>query len=64
MEGSGTSVNATVRAKFGINTAEGIKMSVYLLEDGIIAAINQNNYNTDVSHSVLRDGESYTQLCP
>lgn len=49
VEGSGTSVNATVRAKFGINTAEGIKMSVYMLEDGIIA--NQsNNYNTDVSH--------------
>ncbi|MDD2425800.1 MAG: Omp28-related outer membrane protein [Bacteroidales bacterium] len=49
VEGSGTSVNVTVRAKFGINTAEVLKISVYMLEDGIIA--NQsNNYNTDVSH--------------
>ena len=47
--GSGTSVSATVQAKFATSFPEGVKISVYLLEDGIVA--NQANYyNTDPSH--------------
>ncbi len=52
---SGTNINVTVQAKFGFSMPGGVKMSVYMLEDGIVA--NQTNYyNTDVSHPFYGKG--------
>jgi len=43
---SGTTVTANVRVQFGTNFPDGVKLSIYLLESGIVA--NQSNYyNTD-----------------
>jgi thiol-disulfide isomerase/thioredoxin len=53
--GSGTSVSVTVQAKFANSFADGLKLSVYMLEDGIVA--NQTNYyNTDPSHAFYGKG--------
>ncbi len=53
--GSGTSVNVTVMAKFANSFADGVRMSVYMLESGIVA--NQANYyNTDPSHAFYGKG--------
>lgn len=53
--GSGTSVSVTAQAKFAKSFPDGVKMSVYMLEDGIVA--NQTNYyNTDPSHAFYGKG--------
>ncbi|MDP3436787.1 MAG: Omp28-related outer membrane protein [Bacteroidales bacterium] len=53
--GSGTSVSVTAQAKFGTGFPDGVRMSVYMLEDGIVA--NQANYyNTDPSHAFYGKG--------
>ncbi len=53
--GSGTNINVTVQAKFGNTMPAGVKISVYLLEDGIVA--NQSNYyNTDTSSPFFGKG--------
>ncbi|MHC1779222.1 MAG: Omp28-related outer membrane protein [Bacteroidales bacterium] len=52
---SGNNVNATVQSNFGVNFPEGVKISVYMLEDGIVA--NQANYyNTDSTHPFYGKG--------
>lgn len=53
--GSGTNVNVNVRSRFGMSFSDGVKLSVYMLEDGIVA--NQTNYyNTDASHPFYGKG--------
>lgn len=53
--GIGTSVNVTVQVKFGRNFPSGVKLSLYMLEDGIVG--NQSNYyNTDSSNPFYGKG--------
>lgn len=52
---SGTTVTANVRVQFGVNFPDGVKLSVYLLESGIVA--NQSNfYNTDNTSPFFNKG--------
>jgi hypothetical protein len=58
---SGNTINATVRVKFGNSFTESLKLSVYLLEDGIIA--NQSNYyNTDPASPYYQKGSPIPNL--
>jgi thiol-disulfide isomerase/thioredoxin len=53
--GSGSSINVNVQVKFGTNFPNGVALTVYMLEDGIVA--NQSNYyNTDSSHPFYGKG--------
>jgi len=53
--GSGTNINVVVQSKFGASFPDGVKLTVYMLEDGIVA--NQTNYyNTDPSHPFYGKG--------
>ncbi len=58
---SGTTISTTVKVKFGTSFIEGLKLSVYLLEDGIIA--NQSNYyNTDPASPYYQKGSPIPNL--
>ncbi|OFY44256.1 MAG: hypothetical protein A2X18_01195 [Bacteroidetes bacterium GWF2_40_14] len=58
---SGSTITTTVRVKFGNSFSESLKLSVYLLEDGIVA--NQSNYyNSDPASPYYQKGSPIPNL--